>query len=175
VTLLWHEKEPVGICVFTAPARSLRLRSAVFGPLAARAGRSRLGLQRLNQQLWRLARVVLHPTYRGTGIAAAFVRASCQACPVAWIETLAALGHIHPLFEKAGFRRIGVVSCSGRRSERGYCQLYGSGRLTQETRRKSRQAQPVYYLFDNRQRARSAHVFDDQHPGAGTQGHTPGP
>ena len=106
VTLLWHEDRPVGICVFAAPARSLRLRNQLFG---LRQTSDRLFLQRLNGQLWVLARVVIHPTYRGAGLASAFVRTSCQGCPVPWIETLTAMGHLHPFFEKAGFRRIGVI------------------------------------------------------------------
>ena len=105
VTLLWHGEEPIGICVFTAPPLSLHWRHVAFG-LSGR--RSRVAAQTLNAQLWMLARVVLHPTYRGAGLASEFVRRSCQSCPVNWIETLAEMGHIHPFFERAGFRRIGV-------------------------------------------------------------------
>ncbi|MCS6976194.1 MAG: GNAT family N-acetyltransferase [Gemmatales bacterium] len=147
--MLWHGDKPIGICIFTAPARSLRLRNRCFGLKSHRGPLGRLLLQRLNRELWTLARVVLHPTYRGAGIAADFVHASCRACPVDWIETLSAMGHVHPFFERAGFRRIGVVS-SQRRDERGYCQIYGGRRLSSETVRKSRHAEPVYYLFDNR-------------------------
>jgi GNAT superfamily N-acetyltransferase len=153
VTLLWHDDRPIGICVFTAPARALRLRSRYFGlvrPGARGLARS-LFLQRLNQELWLLARVVIHPTYRGAGVAAAFVRRSCETCPVPWIETLSAMGHVNPFFEKAGFTRVGVIRNHGRRSRHGYRHLYGGGRLTDETVRKSRYAEPLYYVFDNRQ------------------------
>ena len=33
-----------------------------------------MALSALNEQLWLLQRVVIHPTYRGAGIAANFVR-----------------------------------------------------------------------------------------------------
>jgi uncharacterized protein len=154
VVLLRHGTEKVGICVFTAPAASLRLRSRYFGLHNAR---SRLALQALNRQLWLLARVVLHPTYRGAGIGSAFVRRTCQTCPVDWIETLAAMGQMNPFFERAGFARIGVIRKEvgiGRARRHGPRGAYGpiNVRLSVESRRKSRSSEPVYYVFDNRGR-----------------------
>src|SRR5207249_139135 len=106
VVLLWHGAEPIGICVFAAPAASLHLRNRYFG---LHGSHSSLHLSGLNRQLWLLARVVLHPTYRGAGIGAAFVRRACTTCPVDWIETLSAMGQANPFFERAGFVRVGVV------------------------------------------------------------------
>ncbi|MBA2226688.1 MAG: hypothetical protein N3E46_04670 [Gemmataceae bacterium] len=149
VTLLWHGQRPIGICVFSAPAASLHWRNRWFG---LHQPRSRLVLQALNAQLWLLQRIVLHPDYRGAGIAAAFVRRACQLCPVDWIETLSALGHAAgAFFEKAGFVRVGVV----RHSHRGdAAAIYGRGaRLSAESRRKSRFSYPIYYIFDNRRRS----------------------
>lgn len=94
--------------------------------------------------------MVLHPAYRGAGLAAGFVRAACRLCPVPWIETLSAMGHLHPFFEKAGFVRVGVARKDPRASAGGYARLYGGRRLTAETIAKSRRAEPVYYVFDNR-------------------------
>jgi GNAT superfamily N-acetyltransferase len=152
VTLLWHGDKPVGICVFCTPAASLRLRNQYFGLAAPRRLRS-LFLKNLNQQLWLLARVVLHPTYRGAGVAAAFVRRSCETCPISWIETLSAMGHLNPFFEKAGFHRVGVIRKDGQGySRQDYGRMFGNrrGQITEETVRKSRFAEPVYYVFDNR-------------------------
>lgn len=152
LTLLWHGEEPIGICVFVSPPLSLRLRNQFFG----RSGRwDRTALQVLNRQLVLLQRVVLHPTYRGAGIASAFVRRSCELCPYPWIETLSQMGHINPFFEKAGFQRIGTTRAKTR-SHESHSAIYGGkrhavrGLLTRETFEKSRYAQPVYYLFDNR-------------------------
>jgi ABC-type lipoprotein export system ATPase subunit/GNAT superfamily N-acetyltransferase len=146
VIMLWHGERPIGICVFSAPAASLHWRNRWFG---LRQPRSSLTLQALNAQLWLLQRIVLHPDYRGAGIAAAFVRRACQLCPVDWIETLSALGHAAgAFFEKAGFVRVGVV----RHSRRGdAAAVYGRRtRLSAESRRKSRFSYPIYYIFDNR-------------------------
>ena len=143
--LLWHGREPIGICVFAAPAASLKLRSQFFG---LKNPRSRVALSALNQQLWLLQRVVLHPTYRGAGIAAAFVRRACQLCPVDWIETLSAMGHANPFFERAGFVRVGTIRKPRKSTRNG---AYGrKGKLSDETLAKSRYSEPVYYVLDNR-------------------------
>ena len=146
--MLWHGGTPVGIVVFGTPAAALSLRSRYFG---LRNPRSGLGLQSLNSQLWLLQRVVLHPTYRGAGIASDFIRRACGLCDIDWIETLSAMGRANPVFERAGFTRVGAVKRS--RSANG---AYGGrAKLSAETRAKSRFSDPVYFVFDNRGRAKS--------------------
>jgi ABC-type lipoprotein export system ATPase subunit/GNAT superfamily N-acetyltransferase len=149
VVLLRHRDEPIGICVFSAPAAALALRSWYFGLTNPR---SSVALAALNRQLWLLQRVVLHPTYRGAGIGAAFVRQACVSCPVKWIETLSAMGRASPFFERAGFTRVGIVERSKRGRERsGVSQFAGGERsVTNATRAKSDHSNPVYYVFDNR-------------------------
>ena len=156
VVLLWHGAEPIGICVFAAPAASLHLRNRYFG---LHGSHSSLHLSGLNRQLWLLARVVLHPTYRGAGIGAAFVRRACAGCPVAWIETLSAMGQANPFFERAGFVRVGVIRKDRRATGAdSYVGIYGGGgRVSAETVMKSRFSEPVYYVFDNRSRPVRGH------------------
>ena len=165
LTLLWHgpppnaegrtDAVPAGICVFTVPALSLGPRNRYFG-LSGRWNRT--ALKAMNAQLCLLQRVVLHPTFRGAGVASAFVRRSCELCPWPWIETLSQLGHIHPLFERAGFVRAGEVAARTGRSRETQSLLYGCKRrhgralVREETFRKSQRTRPVYYVFDNRRR-----------------------
>lgn len=154
MTLLWHHAEPVGICVFSSPARSLSLRSQYFG---LTGGWSRARLKALNQQLVTLSRVVLHPTYRGAGLAAAFINASCRSARWPWIEALAEMGHLNPFFERAGFVRVGVTEPT-RRSRAQHSAIYGAGHdqhgrprfVSTETYEKSRHATPVFFIRDNR-------------------------
>ena len=150
IVVLWHGQEAIGICVFTTPAAALKLRSRYFG---LKGARSPLALSALNQQLWLLSRVVLHPTYRGAGIGAAFVRRACETCPINWIETLTAMGQANPFFEHAGFHRVGVIRKSAK-STSTYGGMYGKrgSRVTAETAAKSRHSEPVYYVLDNRSR-----------------------
>jgi ABC-type lipoprotein export system ATPase subunit len=149
VVVLKHADEPVGVCVFTSPAASLTLRSRFFGLANPR---SRVALAALNEQLWLLARVVLHPTYRGAGIAAGFVRQACRSCPVPWVETLTAMGHANPFFERAGFTRVGVIRPSKSAKRYGGQFTAGQSTCSRETAEKSRYSEPVYYVFDNRRR-----------------------
>ncbi len=145
MTLLWHGNEPIGICVFVSPPVSLSQRNRYFG----RRGRwDSTVLKSLNRQLVLLQRVVLHPTYRGAGVAVPFVERSCELCPYPWIETLTRMGHIHPFFEKAGFTRVGV-SRTPKGSRTAHSRLYGR-QLSEESHRKSAGSEPVYYVRDNR-------------------------
>jgi ABC-type ATPase involved in cell division/GNAT superfamily N-acetyltransferase len=144
VVLLWHGEEPVGVCVFAAPAASLALRSKYFG---LKDARSSVALSALNEQLWVLQRVVLHPTYRGAGIASLFVRRACETCPVAWIETLTAMGRMNPLFARAGFAKVGPIPRRGRAGQFG-----PRAGIAAESAAKSRYSEPMYYVFDNRSR-----------------------
>jgi GNAT superfamily N-acetyltransferase len=141
VILLWQGDEPVGVCVFGTAAASLTLRTKFFGLTNPRTA---LGLRSLNERLWVLQRVVLHPTYRGAGIAAEFVRRACELCPVDWIETLTAMGRANPFFERAGFVRVGVID-----KRAGNGGAYTRRKVKADAYRFS---EPVYYVRDNRRR-----------------------
>lgn len=113
-------------------------------------------MRALERQLWTLSRVVLHPSYRGAGLASAFVRASCRHAPRPWIESQTQMGWFNPFLERAGFVRVGEAEA---RMERrvDYSIIYGGGTrshgrqrlVSQEAYEKSRFAEPVYYIFDN--------------------------
>ena len=139
--LLWHGEEPIGVCVFASPAASLTLRTRYFHLTDPR---SEIGMRALNERLWLLQRVVLHPTYRGAGIAAAFVRRACELCPVDWIETLTAMGRVNPFFERAGFTRVGTIRKRDGKTGGAYA---SRGKVKEDSHRFS---EPAYYVRDNR-------------------------
>jgi hypothetical protein len=154
VYLLWHEERPIGICVFGPPPLALRPRNRYFG-LSGQW--TRLGMRAMNAQLLSLLRVVLHPAYRGAGLAAAFVRRCCTLTGSPWIESLAQMGRANPFLERAGFVRVG--ECANRKkSAADHATIYGgkdrprrSSAVSEETFRKSLFAAPVYYVLDNRE------------------------
>ncbi len=133
--------------MFASPAASLKLRSQYFG---LKNPRSRLALNALNEQLWLLQRVVIHPTYRGAGIAAEFVNRACAICPVPWIETLSAMGQVNPFFERAGFVRVGVIRKDAKRKNASGAYAARGVKLSAESIAKSETSEPVYYVRHNR-------------------------
>jgi len=145
--------------VFGPSAMSLGPRNRFFG-LSGRW--TKTGLSAMNKQLVCLQRVVLHPAYRGAGLAAQFVKRCCEALEWPWIESLAEMGRINPFLEKAGFVRVGECRKRNESGAATQIQIYGAVGgatlkkvgLTAETIAKSRFANPAYYVFDNRKRAK---------------------
>lgn len=147
--MLWHGGRAIGICVMSSPAMTLALRNRFFG-LKGHVTRASLGA--LNAQLVCLSRVVMHPTYRGAGLTSQFVRRSCELSGFDWVETLSQIGQVHPLFEKAGFVRVGTCAGPSQRTRAGQSSLYGGGvrSVSRETYEKSLRSQPVYYVWGRR-------------------------
>jgi len=136
IILLWKATKPIGICIFATPVAALSLRNRYFG-LSGRMNGDILAA--LTKNIWVLARVVIHPTYRGAGIAAAFVKRACDLCPVPWIEALAAMGRANPFFEKAGFVKVGVIR-----------KRAASVSPPRKPERHDAYREPLYYVLDNR-------------------------
>lgn len=61
----------------------------------------------LNREVRTIARVVIHPQWRGLGLAVRLVRHALDHPEpgVRYTEALAAMGRVHPFFEKAGMTR----------------------------------------------------------------------
>jgi len=73
------------------------------------AGKNRaLAMRRLNREVEAISRVIVHPTYRGCGLAVRLVRHAIAHARTPYVEALAAMGAVHPFFEKAG------MTCHGR-------------------------------------------------------------
>jgi len=56
---------------------------------------------------WRIARVVVHPTYRGCGVGQRLIRTYLALRPEA--DTVAAKARFNPVFERAGMKRVADV------------------------------------------------------------------
>jgi ABC-type lipoprotein export system ATPase subunit/GNAT superfamily N-acetyltransferase len=53
---------------------------------------------------WRIARVVVHPTYRGCGVGQRLIKKYIELRPDA--DTVAAMARFNPVFERAGMKRV---------------------------------------------------------------------
>ncbi len=93
--------EPIGILVFAHAPRELALRNQ------ATEGRFTCNVRRLNKELRILRRLVMHPDVRGCGLGHWFVKRTLPMVGVRFVECLAAMGGVNPVFERAGMQRIG--------------------------------------------------------------------
>jgi len=93
--------QPLGILVFAMAPAELTLRNR------ATQGRFVRNMRRLNRDLRILRRLVMHPDVRGCGLGHWFVEQTLPRVGVRFIECLAAMGSVNPVFEKAGMTRVG--------------------------------------------------------------------
>jgi GNAT superfamily N-acetyltransferase len=98
------EETPAAVLVVSLPHPGCRLRDL------ATAGRyrdlpRRQSLQLLNREVRTISRVVVDPQWRGLGLAVRLVRQAMRETTQPYLEALAAMGRVHPFFERAGMQR----------------------------------------------------------------------
>jgi energy-coupling factor transporter ATP-binding protein EcfA2 len=92
----------VGIVVYSHGPLELSLRNQATG------GRFVRNPARLNREVRILRRLVVHPDVRGCGLGHRLVAETLPQVGTRYVECLAAMGSVNPVFEKAGMRRIGL-------------------------------------------------------------------
>lgn len=96
--------EPLGVVVYGHSPLELSLRNEATG------GRYRGDAARLNREVRILRRLVMHPDVRGCGLGHRLVAETLPRVGTKYVECLAAMGVVNPVFEKAGMRRIGLCA-----------------------------------------------------------------
>ena len=91
--------------VLSWPTPCSRGRSLAFGLGGLTYGER---LRWANANVRTISRVVVRPSYRGAGLAAAVIGALVERCQAPICETTAAMGAFHPMFERAGMTRVEV-------------------------------------------------------------------
>ena len=91
----------LGIVVFAHSPLELNLRNQATGGAYVRdpAG--------VNRDFRILRRLVIHPDVRGCGLGHWLVRKTLPQVGTRYVECLAGMGAFHPVFDKAGMRRVG--------------------------------------------------------------------
>ncbi|MFQ6048269.1 MAG: hypothetical protein ACE5K7_02770 [Phycisphaerae bacterium] len=112
--------EPLGVVVYAHGPMQLSLRNRATG------GRFVGNPERLNRELRILRRLVIHPDVRGCGLGHWLVRQTLPMVGVPYVECLANMGRINPVFEKAGMERIGLCPLP-RDRQRAVAELRGLG------------------------------------------------
>ncbi|HEY7120259.1 MAG TPA: GNAT family N-acetyltransferase [Tepidisphaeraceae bacterium] len=92
----------VAVAVLSYPTVNSAARDRVLGIGRWAAARK---LAWVNRHVRTISRVVVHPQFRGVGLASRLVRVVCAQCPTRWVEAYAVMGRVHPFFEKGGMNR----------------------------------------------------------------------
>lgn len=100
-----RDAAPIGALVAAFAPLNARWREAAW-PGRYRLGTRRAIARRVNRDLRVIARVVVDPRCRGTGIGVALVRAYLARACTRRTEAVASMGEHCPIFERAGMRRI---------------------------------------------------------------------
>jgi len=90
------------VLVESYPSLGCALRRAALGERYRGWGDRRASARVINAELRCISRVVVHPQWRGAGLAVRLVRAALATATTRYVEALAAMGRVHPFFERAG-------------------------------------------------------------------------
>ncbi len=93
--------EPLGIVVYSHPPLELSFRNRITNK------RFQKSPKLLNRSVRILRRLVIHPDVRGCGLGHYLVRKTLPIVGTEYVECLASMGAVNPVFEKAGMERIG--------------------------------------------------------------------
>ena len=59
-----------------------------------------------NRHIRTISRIIVHPQFRGLGLARLLIQRLCADCPTRFVEATAAMADAHPMFERAGMHRL---------------------------------------------------------------------
>ena len=60
----------------------------------------------VNKNIRTISRLIIHPTYRGLGLASILINCILNNCPTRYTEALATMAKAHPLFKNAGMQEF---------------------------------------------------------------------
>ena len=100
--------EVLGVVLYGHPPLELSLRNVVTGRRFVR------NPVRLNREMRILRRLIIHPDVRGCGFGRRLVAETLPHVGTPFVECLATMGLVHPVFEKAGMRRVGICPAPAR-------------------------------------------------------------
>lgn len=98
------EGEIVGVIVYAMPLLNVGLRNVATGGRYTGLCRGE-AVRLLNREVRCISRVVIHPQYRGIGLARRLVRETLNQAGTELVEAQASMGRVNPFFERAGMRR----------------------------------------------------------------------
>lgn len=101
---LQHKNELIGVIVITYPHLALKGRNIFNNNKYSKMTKE--NCEKINEEFECIARIILHPQYRGLGLAYYFLKEYFKLSKCKYIETLAVMASYTPFFEKAGMTKI---------------------------------------------------------------------
>ena len=92
----------IGVGVLSWPTAVSKPRQEVFALDVHDYGQQ---VRWANENVRTISRVIVHPQFRGLGLARLLVGGLCAMCTTRYVEARAAMASAHPMFERAGMRR----------------------------------------------------------------------
>jgi hypothetical protein len=99
---LTYKGETIGIIVYTLSFRSLHYRNKLFPEY-------KNTIQKVNSEILRISRVIIHPKFRGIGLAQILIKQTMPQVNARIVECVAAMAKYNPFFEKAGMILAGKM------------------------------------------------------------------
>jgi ABC-type ATPase with predicted acetyltransferase domain len=99
---LTYKGETIGVIVYTLTFRALHFRNQLFPEY-------KNNIQKVNQEILRISRVIIHPKFRGISLAQELIRQTLPQVNARLVECVAAMAKYNPFFEKAGMTLAGKM------------------------------------------------------------------
>ena len=101
-------RELAGVVVYTHPYSELSARNhalPILRQLRRRLGRKRF-VKLIDENFSRVARIIVHPKFRGIGVAVKLLKETMPLLDTPYVEALAVMAKYNPFFEHAGMKRV---------------------------------------------------------------------
>lgn len=98
------KEDIIGIVVITYPHLALKGRNVYTNNKYSKMTKE--NCKKINEEFECIARVILHPSYRGIGLAYYMLKEYFKLSKSKYIETVAVMAQYTPFFEKSGMKRI---------------------------------------------------------------------
>jgi ABC-type lipoprotein export system ATPase subunit len=99
---LTYQGETIGVIVYTMSFRALHYRNQLFPEY-------KNNIQKVNSEILRISRVIIHPKFRGIGLAQVLIAQTMPQVNARIVECVAAMAKYNPFFEKAGMVLAGIM------------------------------------------------------------------
>lgn len=92
----------VAVLIESMPPLDSRMRNAALGNRYGSVHDRRVRAAMINRDVRTISRVIVHPQWRGLGLARRLVQAALGSATTPLTEAFAAMGRVHPFFSQAG-------------------------------------------------------------------------